>query len=127
MLSLIRSRSCPIVRSVHSAAAVANDRSKFLLEGAFINGEWRVLSDKFPVPNPATGEVIGHTSNCGQNEINEAISAAKEAFKTWSFTTGKERSALIRKMFELQMKYQRELAEIITIEMGKPINGEWTG
>jgi len=105
-----------------SLRKMSSNRSKFLIPNAYINGEWVSTDDKFEVRNPATGEVIGHTSSCGEKETNAAIDAAKEAFKTWSFTTAKSRSNLIRKLYELQMKYRQELAEVITIEMGKPVS-----
>lgn len=96
--------------------------SKFLVDKAFINGKWVSGRDgTFPVLNPGNGKEIGLAPNCSDVDAQEAVSAAKEAFKTWSHTTAKSRSILLRKMFELQMKYQNELGELISVEMGKPL------
>lgn len=95
---------------------------RFLIEKAFIGGKWQSASDgTFNVTNPANGDVIGKAPNCTKEDCQSAITSANEAFKSWSLTSAKSRSALIRKMFEIQMKYQKELAELITIEMGKPL------
>jgi succinate-semialdehyde dehydrogenase len=101
--------------------------SKSLLDSlqskAYINGEWRKSSSNktFKVFNPSNGELIGESSDCDVNDANDAINAAKNAFQEWSETTAKHRSQLLRKLFELQMSRQQELAQLLTLEMGKPI------
>lgn len=97
--------------------------SSFLTEKVFIDGNWvPSISEKtFKVYNPANGTVIGHAAECDENDLKKAIAAAKSAFKTWSLTKAKQRSQLLRNMFNIQMKNQRALAELITLEMGKPI------
>ncbi|CAG2123007.1 unnamed protein product, partial [Medioppia subpectinata] len=88
----------------------------------YINGQWIESSSKrFPVLNPSSGETIGHSYDCDLNETNDAIVGAKTAFTQWSQTTGKYRSQLIRRLFELQMRSAPEMAQILTLEMGKPL------
>lgn len=89
---------------------------------AYISGKWRQSSSKtFKVYNPSNDEPIGDSYDCDLIEANDAIKGAKEAFPKWSQTTAKYRSQLIRKLFDLQMSYQKELAELLTLEMGKPL------
>lgn len=90
---------------------------------AFINGEW-VAADNgetLPVKNPATGEVIAEVASCGTAETRRAIAAAAAAMVMWRQKSAKERSALLRKWFNLMMAAQEDLARILTAEQGKPL------
>ena len=51
----------------------------------FINGQWvKSTTDKYEqVPNPATGEVLAEVPVSTEEDLNQAVAAAKEAFKTW--------------------------------------------
>lgn len=76
----------------------------------------------YAVTNPATGEVLKTYPTITDEELQAAIAAADEAFRTWSkSTTVEERAALIRRVGELHVERRQELAEIIVREMGKPI------
>lgn len=88
----------------------------------YINGEWvgEELGE-LQVFNPANGEVVGTVPNGGGKETDEAIEAAHEAFKTWSKTTAYERASYLQKLYALMIEHQEELAQIMTLEMGKPI------
>jgi len=89
---------------------------------AFIDGKWRTSTSKtFKVYNPSNGELIGESYDCDLIETKDAIESAKNAFPDWSQTTAKYRSQLIRKLFESQMSRQKDLAELLTKEMGKPL------
>ncbi len=76
---------------------------------------------QFPVHNPATGEVIAQIPNMGAIEAQAAISKAEEALISWKAKTGKERSAVLRRWFELITRDSQRLAEIMTQEQGKPL------
>ncbi len=73
------------------------------------------------VTNPATGEVIGHVPKLGAVETEDAIHAAQSAQATWAARTAKDRSAVLRRWFELMMENQDDLARILTAEQGKPL------
>jgi len=91
---------------------------------AYIAGEWRdtVASGKtFDVVNPANGEVIATLPDCGKEEVEEAVAAAYEAQKAWAKKTGKERAAILRKLYDLMVENADDLAVILTAEMGKPL------
>lgn len=90
---------------------------------AFIHGQW--VSSKsgktFPVLNPSTGKTVAEVPDCGTDDAEKAIQSAHDAFQTWGSTTAKERSAILRKLFELQMQNSKDLARIMTEEMGKTL------
>ncbi|MFS8581020.1 MAG: aldehyde dehydrogenase family protein, partial [Novibacillus thermophilus] len=88
----------------------------------FINGEW--VGDKldtFKVVNPATGEVVGTVPSGGYEEAAQAIEAADEAFPSWSQATAYERATFLKKFHQLILENKEELAQTMTLEMGKPI------
>ena len=92
-------------------------------EQAFIGGEWRGADDGgvFDVLNPSTGEKIASVSNMGAVETAAAIDAAASAYEEWRGRTGKERSVILRRWFELVMDEQEALARLLTMEQGKPL------
>jgi acyl-CoA reductase-like NAD-dependent aldehyde dehydrogenase len=71
-----------------------------------VGGDWiEVRSDNaIAVDNPATGEVIGSVPDLGAIETKRAIAAAEVAQKEWAAHTAKERSAILRRWFELMME-----------------------
>lgn len=97
-----------------------NDKS-LLKEQCYINGEWVGAKETIEVTNPATGEVIATVPKMGAAETRKAIDAAYEAKKEWAARTAKERSAILRRWFDLQMENQEDLAQILTAEQGKPL------
>jgi succinate-semialdehyde dehydrogenase/glutarate-semialdehyde dehydrogenase len=94
-----------------------------LKTGAYINGQWREADDgsTLAVTNPATGEVIAHVACCGTSETRLAIEAAQAAQIDWRRRSVKDRSAILRKWFNLMMEHQEDLARILTAEQGKPL------
>jgi succinate-semialdehyde dehydrogenase/glutarate-semialdehyde dehydrogenase len=96
---------------------------KLLREQAYINGQWIEADDgnRFPVTNPANGEVIAEVSSLGQAETARAIAAAQAALPAWRSKTAKERSTILRKWFDLIMVNQEDLARLLSLEQGKPL------
>ncbi len=90
---------------------------------AYINGQWidADSGETVAVTNPANGEVIAEVAKCSTAETRRAIEAAAEAFVSWRQRTAKERSACLRKWFNLMMEAQEDLAMIMTLEQGKPL------
>lgn len=86
----------------------------------FINGEWQELGRTETVYNPATMEAITEIAYGGAEEAEAAIAAADEAFKSWSSLTGRERSKVLYKAYELMVEDADRLATILTSEQGKP-------
>lgn len=92
-----------------------------LKQQCYLNGEWVSGSDTINVTNPATGEVIGTIPHLGQAETAKAIADANAAWPAWRKKTAKERSAILRKWFNLMIENQDDLAMILTAEQGKPL------
>ena len=91
-----------------------------LLDQCLIEGEW-IGTPEVPVIDPATAREIVRVPNMGAAEATRAVEAAAAAFKGWSARTAKERSALLRKWFDLIVANREELATIMTREQGKPL------
>ena len=94
--------------------------ASLLKNQCFINGSW-VGEAVDAVTNPATGAILAKVPNYGAKDTQEAVAAASEAFKTWSKRPAKERSALLRKWFELIIANKEDVAQIMTAEQGKPL------
>jgi succinate-semialdehyde dehydrogenase / glutarate-semialdehyde dehydrogenase len=90
---------------------------------AFIGGRWLDAANgaTHEVVNPATREPIGTVPDMGVAETRMAIEAASQAFPAWAALTAKERSAILRRWFELLMANQDDLATLMTAEQGKPL------
>ena len=90
---------------------------------SYLNGEW--IDDdsglRFDVDNPADGSGVGSVPDCGAAETRRAIEAANAALPAWRAMTAKQRSALLRKWYELMLLNADDLAVILTTEQGKPI------
>jgi len=97
--------------------------SSILRTQAFVGGRWSGADSGSvtTIHNPATGKQIVYVPNMGASETRRAIEAAHAAFPAWKQKTGKERSALLRRWFELIMANQDDLALILTSEQGKPL------
>ena len=101
------------------------DIKKFKLyrDQCYVNGEWIKANSNeiISVNNPASLEEIGTVPKCGKDEATLAIEAAHQAFPEWKSKSAKERSIILRKWFDLINQNHEELAQIMTIEQGKPI------
>src|SRR6056300_1446022 len=88
----------------------------------YINGEWvdPATPRSFDVIDPATEEVAGHISLGSDADIDNAVNAAANAFKTWSVTSKEERLAILNRIVEEFERRVPELGEAITEEMGAP-------
>ncbi|ASK88141.1 NAD-dependent succinate-semialdehyde dehydrogenase [Sphingorhabdus sp. SMR4y] len=98
-------------------------RPDLLRSQCYINGTWvnADSGEKFAVTNPATGTQIGEVPDAGVSETRKAIDAAQKAQPGWAARTAKERALILRRLFELMMKHQEDLARIMTAEQGKPL------
>lgn len=87
----------------------------------FINGKWVEASttEYLDVPNPATEDVLARVPISTKDDLNKAVEAAKEAYKTWSQTPVPRRARILFKYHQLLVEHQDELARLITMENGK--------
>ena len=90
---------------------------------AYIDGSWVAADsgEQIEVLNPATGEVIGQVPRLGRDETERAIAAAETAFPAWRALTALERADILIKWHDLMHEHQQELAQIMTLEQGKPL------
>jgi succinate-semialdehyde dehydrogenase / glutarate-semialdehyde dehydrogenase len=93
-------------------------RQQVLFAGEWIDADTR---ETIPVLNPATGEQIGTVPMCGTEETQRAIAAAEAAQREWAARPAKERTAILRKLNDLMLANQDDLALIMTAEQGKPL------
>lgn len=88
-----------------------------------IDGNWRPASDAqtFAVNSPATGDTIAQVADATVTDAECAIVVAARAQIAWAGKTAAERSRLLRNWFDLVLGNQQELAQILTLEQGKPL------
>jgi succinate-semialdehyde dehydrogenase / glutarate-semialdehyde dehydrogenase len=96
-----------------------NDPS-LLVERCYVGGAW-TGEPATPVINPATGETIAKVPRFGAKGATEAVETAEKAFPAWARKTAKERSAILRRWFELVIANKDDIALIMTSEQGKPL------
>lgn len=87
----------------------------------FINGEFIESSslEGIPLTNPATQERLSEVSFATAQEIDSAVAAAKEAFKTWKKVPVPNRARVMLKYQQLLKENQQDIAKIICLELGK--------
>lgn len=95
-----------------------------LKEKAFINGKWVDTKSGMytSVINPADDKWIGKIPCLNVNEVKDAIHTAYHSFQTWQKVTANQRAILLRKWYELIIENKEDLAKLITLENGKPLN-----
>jgi len=88
----------------------------------FINNEWvnATGGKTFPTVNPATEETITMIQEASNADVDTAVRAANEAFKTWKSTDGSYRRNLLLKLADLIEKNQDRLADVESLDNGKP-------
>ncbi|MDO8423416.1 MAG: NAD-dependent succinate-semialdehyde dehydrogenase [Parvibaculum sp.] len=88
----------------------------------YIDGAW-VGDDTsgIKVTDPATDELIAIVPSLGAAETRKALEAAERAGRAWAARPAKERSAILRRWFDLMMANQDDLGAILTAEQGKPL------
>ena len=102
-----------------SPLALLNDPS-LLKTDALIAGEWTRGASRFDVNDPATGKKLVDVANLTRADAAEAIAAANKALSAWRGKTGKERSIVLRKWFDLLIANTEDLGRLMTAEQGKP-------
>lgn len=91
--------------------------------GMMINGQSVFTAANFNVENPSTGDVVGRVPNASLGDLNRAVTAAKTAFETWSRRSDDELQAACAAVAAKIEEHTEELAQLVTLEQGKPLNG----
>ena len=90
----------------------------------FINGEFVPSTDpnaKCTSKSPVDGTILSTFADATKEDVDKAVDAAWEAFKTWKNTTPKQRSDVLIKIAEAIEKNKEKLAKIESMDNGKPI------
>jgi succinate-semialdehyde dehydrogenase/glutarate-semialdehyde dehydrogenase len=89
----------------------------------YIDGEWRDAEsgEVLKVNNPADDSILGTVPKMGKSETRQAIEAADAAWPEWRALTAKDRANRLRRMFELMLENQEDLAHLMTLEQGKSL------
>jgi len=103
-------------------SSVSEAAGALVRERLYIDGHW-TQGDGEPVAvhNPSSGELLVSVASASGPQVELAIAAAKRAFREWSRLLAKERSAVLRRWYELIVEHADELARIVTAEQGKPL------
>ncbi len=88
----------------------------------YIGGEWREgAKGMLSVQDPATAEVLCDVADASADDAVAALDAAVAAAEEWSRHPPRERGEILRRAFEMVMAREQELALLMTLEMGKPL------
>lgn len=89
----------------------------------YINGEWKSGASERKLINPADGSVLTTVAEASKEQVEEAIKAARKAFDEgdWRKTTAADRAAILFKIAEKIEEHAEELAELETLNAGKPL------
>ncbi len=93
--------------------------------GLYIDGEFREASsgERFEVLDPSTGQTLTTVASATPADAAHAMDAAVAAQKGWQFTAPRVRAEILRRAFELMTTtYREDLAHVMTLEMGKPLD-----
>ena len=95
------------------------DKRKF-----YINGQWVEPSKKndFDVINPSDETVCAVISLGSQEDTNAAVTAARAALPSWANSSKEDRVALLERLYSIYQRRMNEMAEVISMEMGAPID-----
>lgn len=89
----------------------------------YIDGAWSAATAgaRKPVHDPATEEIVGHIADAAPEDLDRALAAAEKGLAVWRRTPAWERGTRIRKVADLIRDRVDALAEIMSVETGKPI------
>lgn len=92
--------------------------------GMTIGGSSAATDDYREIRNPAnTDEVVGLAPAGTKEHLDQAVAAAKEAFRSWRHSSDEDRAAACNAMAEVATEHADELADILSKEQGKPLEG----
>jgi aldehyde dehydrogenase (NAD+) len=87
----------------------------------YINGKWVEKRNKFQTINPANEELLAEIAQAEVSDVEDAVQAATEAFKSWRLVPAPLRGEILFKVGELLKQKKEELAQLLTRDMGKVI------
>src|SRR6266851_3429255 len=107
-----------------TATTVIEPKVKVSATKLLINGKWvdAASGKTFPTINPSTGEVIAQVAEADAADVDKAVAAARAAFEkgAWRKMSASARGVLMNKLADLIEKHAEELAELESLDNGKP-------
>ncbi|KAK7091190.1 2-aminomuconic semialdehyde dehydrogenase-like [Littorina saxatilis] len=97
------------------------DKTDLLFVKNFIGGEFVDCDSQLDSFDPSTGQAWAKIPNSGHREVENAVTAATQAFESWSNTTAQQRSKLLFRIADLLESRLEEFAELESRDQGKPI------
>lgn len=88
-----------------------------------IGGKRVPTSEHMEICDPGSGEVVGKCPVATREDLDRAVGAAQEAYKSWSRSSDEERKAAVARIADTIHANMEELAKLLTLEQGKPLNG----
>ncbi|HEX5028246.1 MAG TPA: NAD-dependent succinate-semialdehyde dehydrogenase [Gaiellaceae bacterium] len=101
-----------------SAVEVPLLRRQAYVDGAWVDAD---SGETFAVVNPATGETIAEVPRMGADETRRALAAAGRALPAWRALTAKNRARILRRLADLMLEREDDLARLMVLEQGKPL------
>ena len=92
--------------------------NKFYIAGKFITPDGKEIIDLI---NPATEEKVGHVVSGSVKDVNDAVSAAKQAFQDASTLSLAQKKTILQEIIDGMDEKREEFAQVISEEMGAPI------
>jgi len=88
----------------------------------YINGKWIEGRSKFQTINPANEELLAEIAQAERSDVDSAVVAATEAFKSWRLVPAPLRGELLFKIGDILKQKKEQLARLLTQDMGKVIS-----
>ena len=102
-----------------------NSKQSVPVRGLFIDGKEQAAKggETFPIVSPATGDVIAHTVNASDDDVDAAVASARRAFTDpdWKGLSERTRAKLVYALGDVLEKHLDELYELETLNNGRPI------
>ncbi|SCU81590.1 LAFA_0C06018g1_1 [Lachancea sp. 'fantastica'] len=114
----IRDLSIILSKGFRRSISSSIDDCSILRTSALINGHWR-KGEQYTVKNASTSEELCKVTNCGIKDCQDAIKAAKTAFKSYHRLSTAERSQILTDIYDLIQEHSLDLARLLSLESGK--------
>jgi acyl-CoA reductase-like NAD-dependent aldehyde dehydrogenase len=104
------------------ATALAEKRDVIRAQQMLIAGAMRAAGDWLDVIDPATGAPFARVPDCTRDCLDAAVAAARAAAPAWGRTAAADRQERVKAMIARVREHKAELAELLTLEQGKPLH-----
>ena len=109
----------PMTKTAHYHPKSVLPKQQSYIDGAYLANQ---SGDTFTTAFPGTNDVICEIETAGLAETDAAVSAACDAYPAWSSMPAAERGNILRDAARILRERNQELAELETLDTGKPIS-----